>query len=301
MKILVTGGTGFIGSAVVRSLLLGGHEVIALKREQSSLGRCQDFVGQVEWINLDAADWNQRVSAAKPEAIIHCAWAGVMSAERLDWKLQASNLELFADLLHIAKQAGCQQFIGLGSQAEYGLINGRVGENHPCRPVTAYGATKLACLALLESFARQQVIRHVWLRLFSVYGPGEGSAWFVPSLIRQFQAGESPRLTGCEQRYDYLHVRDLAAGVVAVLQHPEPTGVFNFGSNTSMPLKELVGLVKKISGSQVTPVFGALSYAPNQSMHMEGDSTRFHETFAFKPATPIIQGLQELIEPTNFS
>jgi nucleoside-diphosphate-sugar epimerase len=298
MKIFVTGGTGFIGSHLVRALVADGYEVLALRREKSSLARCADFEKRVIWVNQDAPDWMQSVIAAKPAVIIHAAWAGVTAAERADWKLQATNLALFADLLHIAGSVNLKHFIALGSQAEYGPITGRVDEDQPCQPDTAYGATKLACLALLESFARQKRVAYVWLRLFSIYGPGEGESWFIPNLIRQMRTGQSPPLSGCEQRYDYLHVHDLAAAVLAVLRQPDKSGVFNLSSNTSLPLKQVVQLIKEYTGCRAEPAFGALPYRTGQSMHMEGDSTRFNRAFAFQPQINIMDGLCQLVEAT---
>src|ERR1017187_4760085 len=116
MKILITGGTGFIGSHIVRAVVFAGHEVIALRREKSSLARCADFLKQVIWLNHDAPDWTQRAIAEKPAVIIHSAWPGSIAAERGDWKLQAANLALFTDLLHIAGNVNLKQFIALGSQ-----------------------------------------------------------------------------------------------------------------------------------------------------------------------------------------
>ena len=296
MNIFVTGGTGFIGSHLVRALVANGHEVIALRREKSSLKRCADFAPRVVWLDQDAADWTQAVIAKKPAVIIHAAWAGVTAAERADWKLQATNLTLLADLLHIAGKVGLAQFIAFGSQAEYGFINARVDETQPCRPDTAYGATKLAALALLDGFARQKYLPYVWLRLFSVYGPDEGEAWFIPNLIRQLRLGQPPQLSGCEQRYDYLHVRDLAAALLLVLRQPEKRGVFNLSSNTSLPLKQVVQLVKAYTGGRADPQFGALPYRPGQSMQIEGDSTRFNQAFAFQPQISLTDGLRQLVE-----
>lgn len=296
MKIFVTGGTGFIGSHLVRALVADGHEVIALRREKSDLHRCADFEKKAVWVSQDDPGWKQQVIARKPAVIIHAAWAGVTAAERADWKLQATNLVLLAELLNIAGNIGLAQFIATGSQAEYGTINGRVDENHPCLPDKAYGAAKLAALALLEGFARQGKISYAWLRLFSIYGPGEGETWFIPNLIRQMKLGRPPQLSGCEQRYDYLHVRDLAAGVLAVLRRPETSGVFHLGSNASLPLKQVVELVKEYTGCRAEPGFGALPYRPGQSMHMEGDSTRFYQTFGFQPKMTLAEGLREMID-----
>jgi len=296
MKILITGGTGFIGSHIVRAAVAAGHEVIALRRKTSSLARCADFLERVRWLDHDAPGWTMRAVAENPAVILHAAWAGVTAAERTDWQLQATNLALFSDLLHIAGEVNLEQFIGLGSQAEYGPINGRVNEDYPCRPDTAYGATKLACLALLEGFARQRQMACVWLRLFSIYGPDEGEQWFISSLIRQLRLGQPPQLSGCEQRYDYLHVRDLAAGVLAVLRRPEKTGVFNLSSDTSLPLKQVVQLVKQYTHCPAEPAFGALPYRSGQSMHLEGDSTRFNQTFSFQPRITLAEGLRQMVE-----
>lgn len=298
MKIFITGGTGFIGSHVVRAVLAGGHEVVALRRKNSSLVRSADFLREVAWLDHDASDWTEAVAAKKPEVIIHCAWRGVTADERADWKLQAENLILSGELLKIAVRVGLSQFIALGSQAEYGAVEGRVNEAHPCRPETAYGTTKLAALTLLQGFARQHKLNWVWLRLFSVYGPGESGTWFVPNLIQQMQRGSPPQLSGCEQRYDYLHVHDVAAGVLAVLSQPGQSGVFNLSSNASWPLKHLVQLIKEHTQCKVEPAFGALPYRAGQSMHIEGDSTRFNQTFNFQPRINLGDGLRQTIEAT---
>jgi nucleoside-diphosphate-sugar epimerase len=298
MKIFVTGGTGFIGSHICRALIQAGHSIICLKRKTSSLNRCVDFRERAQWVDHDSAGWAQVVIASKPRALVHCAWTGVTVAERDDWKIQGENIAFFLELMRVAEAAGVKQFITFGSQAEYGPIQGRVNEDHPCRPTTAYGIGKLACLTLLEGFARQRQMSQAWLRLFSIYGPGEGSQWFIPNLVRQMKAGQAPQLTGCEQRYDYLHVHDLASAVLAVLRQPETSGVFNLSSNTSLPLKQVVQLIKEYAGCRVAPSFGALPYRPGQSMHMEGDSTRFYETFAFMPQVTIVEGLRKLVAET---
>jgi nucleoside-diphosphate-sugar epimerase len=301
MRIFLTGGTGFIGSHLARALVLAGHALVVLRREQSDLSRCLDFAEEVHWLSQDAPDWIRQAELTRPQIIIHSAWAGVGAADRDNWKLQATNLVLFADLLELAERVALSRFLAFGSQAEYGPIAGRINEEHPCQPDTAYGATKLACLALLQGWARRKNLPYVWLRLFSIYGPGEGEQWFISSLIRQMQLGQTPQLSGCEQQYDYLHVQDLAAGLLAVLRTPGPGGVFNLSSNTARPLKQVVRLVQEHTGCRTEPAFGALPYRPGQSMHMEGDSTRFYNTFAFQPRIDLNEGLRQLVQANSMS
>ncbi len=296
MKIFVTGGTGFMGSHVCRVLIQAGHSLVCLKRKSSSLKRCADFQERVQWIDHDIPDWIQTVIAIKPQTIVHCAWAGVTAADRDDWNVQGSNIAFFLELMRIGELASIKQFITFGSQAEYGAINGRVNEEYPEWPITAYGTAKLACLKMLEGFIRRRPMSYVWLRLFSIYGPGEGAQWFIPNLIRQMKNGQPLELTGCEQRYDYLHALDLASAVLAVVNQPEKSGVFNLTSNSSVPLKQVVQSLKEYTGYGPEPVFGALPYRPGQSMHMERDSTKFYQTFAFKPQISLVDGLRNLID-----
>jgi len=298
MKIFVTGGTGFIGSHVCRALMQAGHSLVCLKRKTSGSERCLDFLGRVEWVDHDSPDWAQMVITATPQAVIHGAWAGVKSVERDDWKTQGENISFLLELMRVAEMAGVKQFIAFGSQAEYGIIDGRVNEEHPCQPTTAYGMAKLACQAILEQFARRQQMSYAWLRLFSIYGPGEDAQWFIPTLIRQMKNGRQLELTGCEQRYDYLHVQDLASGVLAVLRYPEKSGIFNLTSNASVQLKQVVQLLREYTAYGPEPAFGKLPYRPGQSMHLEGDSTRFNQTYTFQPRINIIEGLRKLAKET---
>lgn len=289
MKIFLTGATGFIGSHIGSALAEAGHQLLCLRRKTSDLSRCAAYAEKVSWTDSDS-DW----AAWKPQAIVHAAWSGVTAAERDDQNLQAANVDFFSRLLQTSSAAGAKRLVALGSVAEYGRINGRVSEEHPCRPVCAYGKAKLACLNLLKEFAAKNHLAYVWLRLFSTYGPGQGPTWFMPGLLKQLRAGQAPRLTPCEQRYDYLHVKDIAAGVAAVLDKPEASGVFNLGSNTSVPLKEIARQLQELSGSRVKPIFGALAYRPGQSMRLEGDSAKFYATFGFAPRITLEEGLREL-------
>jgi nucleoside-diphosphate-sugar epimerase len=295
-KVLLTGASGFIGSHVGAALANAGYQLICLKRHASDLRRCAAYADQATWIEAGSDGWRDQVIAARPQAVVHCAWSGTTAKERNDWALQARNFDTLAELLQTAADLPLQRFIALGSQAEYGPIRGRVTELQPLRPNTAYGATKVAAAVLLETFAGQRDLSYAWLRLFSIYGPGEGDQWFIPSLVKQFRAGLAPQLTGCEQRYDYLHVQDLAAGIVAALRQTEGIGAFNLTSNASEPLRNVVSLVQRFSGAKVVPQFGALPYRPNQSMHLEGDSTKFYQAFSFAPRITLEEGIRDYVE-----
>ena len=292
LTILVSGVSGLIGSHVCRELVASGANIIALRRETSNLSRCQDYIDKIIWINTNNAHWITQCLRYKPDRIVHCAWSGIDSNQRNDWHIQLSNFSLFQGLLEIALQSPLKQFIALGSQAEYGSIDGRIDESTECLPNTAYGSVKIACLSLLQSFSRLTSIPFVWLRLFSVYGPDEAQTWFISNVIQQIKNGISPELTLCEQKYDYLSVWDIAKAINIVLQRSEYQGVFNLGSNSSIPLSEIVSFIQSQISPSMSIKFGNIPYRPNQSMHIEGDSSLFYKTYNFEPQLSIFDAIK---------
>src|SRR5260370_4087278 len=92
------------------------------------------------------------------------------------------------------------------------------------RPTRLYGAAKVAAFYLTRQLAEQAGLRHAWLRLFSVYGPGDNEAWLIPMLIGEMLAGRRPRTTLGVQIWDWLHVEDVAPPLLAAAPPPTPRG-----------------------------------------------------------------------------
>lgn len=176
MKILLTGATGFIGSHIAEILLSNGFELILTKRSQSSLFNCTSFLNKVIFINTDNADWLIEVCNLTPSVIIHAAWNGVLSKDRDTWRSQLSNIDLVTKLLFIAEKCHVTKFIGLGSQAEYGLYSGVISEKCPINPTTEYGCLKIATSQQISSYCELNKINWYWLRIFSVFGERESDS-----------------------------------------------------------------------------------------------------------------------------
>lgn len=142
-KVLITGVTGFLGSQIAESLIRTGTHVIGLKRPSSDLWRCKDFQNDVEWVDHQER-YQSVLIEKKPDTIIHSAWIGVEAKDRDNWGMQSQNVNFLIDLLEIAKKAEVKKVIFLGSQAEYGIINGDAREDSIPIANTAYGSIKLA-------------------------------------------------------------------------------------------------------------------------------------------------------------
>ena len=296
-RVVLTGATGFIGSYLAEALVAKGYEVAAIRRGQSDPWRVAAVAGQLTWINLDAPDWEQQLLAWQAEYFVHSAWSGVGVGHRDDWQSQLTNLTFTMQLLQLLAQGPLKKVISLGSQAEYGAFDGRIDEMYPAQPTAAYGAVKLATLSLVQAYCQAQGLEWYWLRVFAVFGPREDKHWFVSFVADSLLRRESPNLTGCEQRYDYLFASDLARAIVQTL--PAATGlsgIYNIGANHATSLKKIVDALQELTGAATPVNYGALSYRAGQVMHMEGNSNKFIHAFGAIEQTPLPVALAAAID-----
>ena len=295
-RILITGGTGFIGSHVVRQLVERGHRVALLLRESSNsrrisdlLSHCRIIYGDLNRIEL-AGDAIKQFS---PEFVAHLAWDGVKGEDR-NRSTQMDNVIASFNLFKFTEQIGCHHFVGLGSQAEYGQLSGLISETAATRPTTAYGAAKLATGLVLERSAAATGRSFAWLRLFSSYGADDDPSWMIPYLIRSLLAGDKPSLTKAEQIWDYIHVKDVAAAVVIALE-ADLGGFFNIGSGSARPLCEIISMIRDMIDPSLSLGFGAVPYRPDQVMHLAADITAFSSATGWSPVISLESGIAETI------
>jgi len=274
-KVLITGITGFLGSHIAETLLNNNIQVIGLKRENSNIWRCHDFKAKIQWIDIDEqGHFKEQLLKSSIDTIIHGAWIGVESNERNNWEQQTKNIPFLVELLEVAKAVGVKKFIFLGSQSEYGNINGKISEQEKTQALTAYGSIKLACLEIVKTFCSTNNINWIWLRLFCLFGERENQNWLIPSLINSMLLEKQMDFTLGEQKYAYLYVKDYAAMMNKMVTMTIESGVYNVSSNTIRTIKSVVEDIKKYINPEFILNFGALNYRENQSMHMEGDISK---------------------------
>jgi len=278
--VLLSGGSGFIGSHIAEILSSNHYKVLILIRNQTDLWRLNEIRNKNHiLVNLDVPGFKNEIQKHSPTCFIHSAWQGVKATERENWTIQAQNIMFTLEMLSLSNLLGINKIIALGSQAEYGKVEGRISEDTNCNPTTAYGAAKVATQLLLKSFCETHNINWFWLRTFSLYGERENESWLIPSLIKNILSAKPMDLTACEQRYDYMYAGDFSKAIIKTIETKSSSGIFNLSSNSSIVLKDIISQIQNYIRFDSILNFGALPYRTNQVMHIEGNSTKFIERF----------------------
>jgi nucleoside-diphosphate-sugar epimerase len=229
-----------------------------------------------------------------PSTLIHCAWRGVAGRQRNEGFQTTDNVEMTLASVDLAVSLGCSQWIGLGSQAEYGNQNIRLDENALLLPTTKYGEAKKEAGMRALAKCDDAGLSGIWMRVFSTYGPDDTPDWFIPYIIREFVANRSPRLTRCEQLWDFLYVDD-AARAIADVTDGITRGIYNLGSGKARPLRTYVDAARKEVGTSAVPIYGAIAYRPDQVMHLEADISRLVSATGWLPRVSVAEGMKQTV------
>lgn len=255
MRVLVTGGAGFIGSHVVEQLVARGDEVVVV--DDFSTGRRSNLVDGVALVEGDLCDADvARRAVEGVEAVVHCA-ASASVAKSIDDPVasNAANLQASTQLLVAARDAGVRRIVYSGTAAVYGagLGDGAAVETLREAPVSPYGMNKLAAEHLFRMAPALWGVDTYCFRYFNIYGPRQDPSSPYSGVISIFTskaiAGEAPTIHGDgRQSRDFCYVGDVARANLAALDAAEPGGgcVLNLASGSTTDLLELWGLLREL-------------------------------------------------------
>lgn len=246
-RVVVTGGSGFIGRHVVAALLARGHDVVNVDRSPHPDG-VETVVGEL----IDPGVVARSVTD-QTDAIVHlAAETSVLGSIERPALVHETNVTATAALLEAAREHGVGRFVLASTNAVAGNHQGVLTEDVPLRPLTPYGATKAAAEMLLSGYAGAFGIVAPALRLTNVYGPGMlAKDSFVPRLMRAAAAGEGITVYGDGlQRRDLVHVSDVARAFALALED-WPSGPVIIGSARSHTVLDMVKAARATTGAAI--------------------------------------------------
>lgn len=297
-RVFMTGATGFVGAAVARQLVLEQIETAVLIRPKSDSWRLGDSIRRLtvlEGTLEDPATYESALNDFGADTVIHLGWQGTAGASREDPAQVRVNVVGSVELFLAAARAGCRNFIGAGSQAEYGPSTNRIYEDQVVEPRTLYGAAKLATLTILRTLAEQHAIRLAWLRLFSAYGPQDNPRTLISYVTSELLAGRRPAVTTCDQIWDYLYVDDVAEAFLAAARS-KASGILNVGSGDARSLRETLELLRDLIDPSLQIGFGEARQPPHAIRRLEPDVSRISRETGWSPSTSITAGLRCTVE-----
>lgn len=296
---VVTGPTGAIGIALCEKLLRENVTVYAVCRPGSSRIKDLPKAAALHVVECDAkelATLPQKMEGVSVDAFFHFAWAHTIGQGRNDMPAQIENIQSTIDAVRAAKALGCQVFLGAGSQAEYGRVEGLLKSDTPAFPENGYGMAKLCAGQMSRVEAKALDIDHVWVRILSVYGPHDGPMTMISGTIRKLLAGARPALTAGIQRWDYLYAGDAADAFYLAACHGRNGAVYPLGSGQAMPLKDYIIQMRDAIDPALPLGFGEVPYGPLQVMHLQADISALQADTGFVPKTPFAEGIRRTMD-----
>lgn len=295
-RAIITGATGAVGTALISELIEHNIEVLVFCHEGSvrnSLIPKSPLVTK-KCCDLTQLKAMQNDTGKTYDVFYHFAWAGTTGAARNDMHLQNKNVEYALDAVEAAQRFGCHTFIGAGSQAEYGRVEGTLKPYTPTFPEMGYGIAKLCAGQMTRMHAHQLKMKHIWVRILSIYGPNDGAQSMVMSTINKLKAGEVPQFTKGEQMWDYLYSGDAARAFRLVGERGVDGKIYALGSGQARPLAEYIKEIRDVVAPKSEIALGAIPYAQKQVMFLQADITEINRDTGWKPEIQFKNGIKQI-------
>lgn len=298
MNIVMTGATSFIGSHVLSCLLKEPQNRIwvIIRPNSKNINKIVAHKN-VSIVKLDVLEIENlcRYVQRKIDVFFHFAWEGVRLPYRDDKDVQDKNYSAALKAMKVCEQLGCCKFIGCGSQAEYGDMEGVIDENYLCKPNTAYGKAKLKSYEDLYIYAERHDIDFIWARIFSVYGPGDYDGSLIMSCIDKMSRNQSVQLTECRQEWDYIYVDEVAELFVRLAMEKCKSGVYNIASGKHRILKEYLEEMKALMDSHSELEFGKIPYPESGMVSFIPDVQKIQNELNWKSAITFEEGIKNIL------
>lgn len=295
--VLITGASGFIGSAICKRLMKE-YKVVGIVSPFSKSTRLQNTSNKIEIVKSNLADEKQVAKIFKkysPTYVLHLATHGVYTYQQQDEeRIVVDNYLMTVNLLKYSAELGVNKFINTGSVFEYGSRKGRVKEEdvNMADILNKYSAVKMATTALANSYS--QKINVITLRPFTTFGPFEDETRFIQATINRALANEPIRLVKNVVR-DFVYVDDVVEAYVAAVKRPFTSGeIINVASGKKMTLEQVASLIKKTTKSKSKIIIDE-TYKRSKESACWADVSRAKKVLRWSPKITVLRGVKKML------
>ena len=302
MKVLITGGAGFIGSHLVRLLQKKGEGVAVVDNFSTGLRENLPDGTAIYECDVTSPELANVFETVRPDAVVHLAGQTTVHVSMADPELDAmQNVIGSVRVLEQARQCGVKRVIFASTAASYGDVaedHLPIDEFEPLAPLSFYGLSKVTVEHYLDLYHKAYGLDYVVLRFANVYGErqGDGGEGGVISIFAKRIAKDEPiTIYGDgKQTRDFVYAGDIARGIEAALRSPHANRAYNLSTQTETSLKELVAVLAQVSGKKIVPEYADPRTGDiYKSLLANGRARR---SLGWEPQTSLEEGLRRTYE-----
>ena len=298
-RVVLTGGTGFVGANLVHRLVAEGHQTHLLVRSGCSPWRIESIRDRITLHEVDLGDADRvktTIATIAPAWIFHLAAHGAYSWETDAAQITRTNVVGTKNLLAAALDARVEMFVNTGSSSEYGRQDHAPPETAQGTPDTPYGIAKAAATAMCVYVATVHGVRVCTLRLYSVYGPYEDPRRFLPSLIVHGRRGMLPPLVSAATARDFIFVDDVVEAYLAAVRHTaeEPGAIYNVGTGVQTTIGEAVEVARRTFRIPGQPQWGSMPARVWDTDTWVADSRKIRAELGWAPRVAFAEGFERM-------
>ncbi|HNR47832.1 MAG TPA: GDP-mannose 4,6-dehydratase [Bacteroidia bacterium] len=299
-RILVTGGAGFIGSAVIAHLQRAGHEIFVI--DNLSFGNRQFInVDDKHFFNADILDENRMdeiIGSIRPNIIIHLAAIHFIPyCNQHPYESSNINIRGTIHILKAARKYKPEKVFFASTAAVYPIYDNAVNETFATGPMDIYGLSKLTGEHLCNEFHLQSQIPVVVCRFFNAFGPNETNPHLIPEIQKQVLEGKRKiQLGNLTPKRDFIHTFDMAAAVETLLtQVKEGIHTFNLGRGIEYSVTEIVDAFSKAIGEKIEIEVDPARVRKVERQHLLADVSKL-KSLGWEPKIGIEEGIKTLVQ-----